>query len=233
MEDIYSKENSEYLKLTDDWHAKDSPWKAKHAYRLLQKNNIYPKTVVEVGCGVGEILVNLDKHFGSESISYSGYDIATDAISIASQKETERLKFYKSDFTKYQGEPFDLLLMMDVFEHVPDYLGFINLCGQKAKYKLYHIPLDIHISSLLRNKMVDAREKVGHLHYFSKETALATIKDCGQEIVDYAYTNGNIEAPDRSLKTRLANIPRAAIFPLMPDLMVKLIGGYSLLILAR
>jgi hypothetical protein len=81
--------------------------------------------------------------------------------------------------------------------------------------------------------MIDARDKVGHLHYFSKETALATIRDSGQEIIDFAYTNGNIEAPDRSISTKLMNIPRALLFPIAPDLLVKMIGGYSLLVLAK
>jgi hypothetical protein len=82
-----------------------------------------------------------------------------------------------------------------VFEHVPDYIGFLEKCKPLAKYKIYHIPLDIHVSSVLRGSFVNARYSVGHLHYFSEESALATLKDTGHEIVDCFYTNGAFGFP--------------------------------------
>jgi hypothetical protein len=75
--------------------------------------------------------------------------------------------------------------MMDVFEHVDDYLGFLKLCKGRAKNTMFHIPLDISAQAVLRNQLIDSRNSVGHLHHFIKDTAIATLVDSGYEIVDY------------------------------------------------
>lgn len=232
MKDIYSGENSEYFKLKTDWDVGDSPWKAKYAFDILNKNKINPKSVTEVGCGVGEILLNMDRLYNDKSIVYEGYDIAFDAIKVAKNKETDNVKFFKEDLAKKEVHS-DVLLMIDVFEHVPDYLGFVEDCSKRAKYKVYHIPLDIHISSILRGKMIDARNAVGHLHYYTKETALATLIDTEQKVIDYFYTDGNMQTPDKSFKMKFANLFRKALFKIAPDFTVKLLGGYSLMVLTE
>lgn len=231
MKDIYSSKESQYLEKTKTWHTEDSPWKGKQIIKMLERNKISPKSIVEVGCGAGEILHYIDEHLKDTSINYEGYDIATDAINMADSKNKSNISFYHKDLTEEQTKKFDVLMMIDVFEHVPDYLGFIESCNKYGEYKIFHIPLDIHVSSILRNQMIKARESVGHIHYFSKETALATLKDSGLEIIDHFYTDGAARA--KSFKTRMANIPRKILFPFAPNLTVSLFGGYSLLVLAK
>ena len=233
MKNIYSDTDSEYLMKNEDWHVQDSPWKARQIVKMLQRNNIKPETVVDVGAGAGEILIQLDKAINDPSIQYDGYDISPDAISFAKTREKDNVKFYLQDFTTFTEKTYDLLLMIDVFEHVPDYLAFIEKCAGKARYKLYHIPLDLHVSSLLRNRLMRERNNLGHLHYFSKDTALATLEDTGQKIVDYFYTEGAMGLPNRPFRTKIANVPRTLLYPFAPDLTVKLLGGYSLLVLAE
>lgn len=229
---IYKDKNSEYLNLTKTWHSEDSPWKAKQIFNILTKNKIFVKSVAEVGCGFGGIIQALNNKFADKTIVYNGFDIAEDAILHAKKEEKDNVSFLLEDFTN-SNNFYDLLLMIDVFEHVPDYLSFLEKCKSKAKYKVFHIPLDIHASSLFRNKMAPGRYSIGHLHYFCKETALSTLEGTGYKIIDFCYTNGSIELPNRLLKTRIANIPRNILYPFFPDFTVKLLGGYSLLVLTE
>lgn len=105
---------------------------------------------------------------------------------------------------------------------------------KKAQYKIFHIPLDISVSSVVRSKpILVARQKVGHLHYFTKETALATLSDNGYEIIDYFYTAGSINLNVKSIKTFLAKVPRLMLYNLNQDIAVRLLGGYSLLVLTK
>lgn len=231
MKNIYSGADSDYKNMAGTWHVEDSPWKATQIHNIITKNNLTPKKIVEVGCGVGEILYCLNEKIGDKTVQYEGYDIAIDAINIANKKQEENVKFYCEDFTTLNNEPSDVLLMIDVFEHIPDYIGFIEKCNSKARYKIFHIPLDLHVSGLLRKQLPSVRKSIGHLHYFSKETALATLEDTGLKIIDYAYTDGSSIA--KSLKTKLAYIPRKVLYPIMPDFTVKLLGGYSLLVLTE
>ena len=99
-------------------------------------------------------------------------------------KEDEKVKYFMENLLD-KNEHFDLLLCIDVFEHVEDYIGFLKELKKKANNHIFHIPLDITVSSVLRNTMMSARQSVGHLHYFTQETALATLKDSGYEIIDY------------------------------------------------
>jgi hypothetical protein len=77
------------------------------------------------------------------------------------------------------------------------------------------------------------RSTVGHIHYFTKEIALAALKDTGYEVVDHFYTNTNLELPNRGWKADLMKRPRKAAYRLNPDLAVRVLGGFSLLVLAR
>ena len=231
-EKTYSEENSEYLKKHPTWDVQDSPWKARQIIKMLNRNPISPKSIVEVGCGAGEILNQLHLMMNDKNIIFTGYDISGDAIKLAKPREKERLEFKHEDLLK-ANVTFDLLLMIDVFEHVDDYLGFLRACKSKSNYTIFHIPLDITVSAILRNKLMAARESVGHLHYFIKETALATLVDSGYEIVDYFYTPGSLELPNKSVKTRLFGVPRKLFFTLNQDFAVKTLGGFSLLVLAK
>jgi len=231
MKNIYLNENSDYLGMTGNWHSEDSEWKANLVLRMLERHNIIPDRVVEVGCGVGKILYYLNNSLSNLSISYEGYDIAEDAIKLASRNTQSNVSYFCSDFLKTENSNYDLILMMDVFEHVEDYLGFLKNCSLKGRYKLYHIPLELHISSILRNKLIRSRKLVGHIHYFSKETALASIEDTGQTVKDYCYT----KSAEQTCKGRfrIINVIRKLCFAIMPDLTVKVLGGYSLLALAE
>ena len=66
----------------------------------------------------------------------------------------------------------------------------------------------------------------------SKETALRTLTDVGYKIVDHFYTPRCIELGNL-LVQRMARLPRVLSFAALPDLTVRVLGGYSLLVLAE
>lgn len=228
---VYTDKDSNYLKQNPSWHVEDSPWKAEQILKMIERNDIHPKSVAEIGCGVGEILNSLHKKM-PEDVNFQGFDISPDAINLAKERAKERLSFRLENLIEVQ-ETFDLLLMIDVFEHVEDYIGFIKSCKGKAKYTIFHIPLDLSVHGLLRGKLMNARKVVGHLHYFSKETALATLADSGYEVVDYFYTGKSIELPRKTLKSKLAVLPRKIMYGLNKDFTARTMGGFSLLVLVK
>lgn len=99
---------------------------------------------------------------------------------------------------------------------------------------MFHIPLDLSVQSVLRSSpIMQRRESVGHIHYFTKETALALLKDTGYEVIDYCYTNSSLELPNLSWKAKLMKLPRKLFFFIHQDLTVRILGGFSLLVLAK
>ena len=223
----------EYLGNNPTWHVEDSAWKAQRIFKIIERNNLQPKSVCEVGCGSGEILNQLYLKM-PETVDFTGYEISPQAFELCKTRNKQRLNFNLGDLVRQENVYFDVLLCIDVFEHIEDYLTFLKDLQKKAKYKIFHIPLDLSVSSVLRSSpILRARQSVGHLHYFSKETALATLKDSGYEICDYFYTAGSVDLPNKSFKTLLANLPRKVLYGLNQDIAVRLLGGYSLLVLTK
>lgn len=230
----YNADNSNYLHTNPTWHVEDSAWKATQVLKLMHRNKLYPKSVVEIGCGAGEILNQLQQRMEDKTIEFSGYEIAPDAYKLAQSREKERLHFFQENLLETNNQ-YDLLLMIDVFEHVDDYLGFIKDAGKKATYKIYHIPLDMSAFSILTNYPAGARKKVGHLHYFMKDTALETLTDAGQEVIDWFYTPGAFEVNNKGLSVtgNIIQFLRRVTYKIKPDLAVKAFGGFSLIVLTR
>ena len=222
-----------YLKNNPSWHIEESPFKVRQIQRMMKQQNLAPKTVCDVGCGAGLVLAELQPHLPPDCVCW-GYDVSPDALALSAKRGNENLRFRLFDIRKDQCDTFfDLLLMLDVFEHVEDYIGLVRSVRSKAKQKMFHIPLDLSVQAILRrNGLLLRRDHHAHLHYFTKETALRTLTDVGYSIVDYFFTPRCIELGDLFVQ-RIARIPRKFSFALAPDLTVRVLGGYSLMVLAE
>lgn len=218
-----------YLEANPDWHVTDSAWKAEQVLGMLRRHGLTPRTVCEVGCGAGEILNVLHRAL-PDDVELTGYEISPQAFELTRTRGRDRLRFEL-------GEPdpearFDLVLVMDVIEHLEDYFTFLRQLGSVGTHKILHIPLDLSALSVARpHPLLWSRATVGHLHYFVRETALAALRDSGLEVVDhcYTYTGGS---PCSAREWLLYGL-RRALWRLERDLAARLVGGYSLLVLAR
>ena len=234
MENIYT--SGQYLDVTQTWHAEDSPWKARQIKKIIDKNKIQPNNIAEIGCGSGSILDELSRMPDLQNTSFKGYDISPQAIEMAKKIDNERVEFFQEDLLSEDNEEkFDILMVIDVFEHVPDYLGFVEKCRTKATYKIYHIPLDIHVSSVLRNSFIKNRYDIGHIHYFTADSAISALRDSGHEIIDSFYTDGafGVFKEHQNIKTAVANVPRWLFSKFSLPFTARVFGGYSLLVLTK
>jgi hypothetical protein len=225
-------ESGEYLRSRPEWHAGDAPHKARWINAILQANQLSPRHVVEIGSGSGEVLVQLARYYTAARME--GYEISPQAHAIAEPKASAQLSFYHADYLGLPADQPDLLMAIDVFEHVEDYMGVIRQMRPRATWKLFHIPLDLSVQGLLRGSpLLSVRKAIGHLHYFCKDTALATLTDCGYDIVDWNYTHMAETAPKGGLRTRVLNGPRKVARAINEDFAVRVMGGASMMVLTR
>lgn len=222
-----------YLERNPTWHLEESPWKARQILRMLAQNHLLPQTVCEVGCGAGEILKQLHDHLDDRT-RFWGYEISPQAFALCRDRANERLQFKLADIRQEEDTYFDLILVMDVLEHLEDYFGFLRGIKAKSQYKLFHIPLDLSAQAILRgNALIHNRDAYGHIHYFTKETALRTLADTGYEVLDAFYTADSLELPSKEFKRNLLRLPRKLAFALHKDLAARILGGFRLLVLAK
>jgi len=230
IEDRYR--DGSYLAENPDWDRQDSPWKAWLVLTVLSDFKIHPTSVCDVGCGAGDVLVNLRHHL--PDASFFGFDISLQAADFWEEPDKQGIIFQIGDFLEINKKTYDLILMLDVFEHLRDPFTILERVREFASYFVFHIPLDLSASSVIRGRtLLDARSKSGHIHYYTKNLAIATLEDCGFEILHWRYSGASLNAPHRTFKTRLAALPRLALYSIHKDFGVRVLGGETLVVLAR
>lgn len=227
-----SYRSGDYLNKNPTWDEEDGNWKANQVLKMFGRNNLTPKSIVEVGCGAGGVLASL--HDMSPEIIYSGFDIAPDARKFWEKYSSRGITFLVSDFLEEETGHFDMLLLLDVIEHIPNPFEFLSGLRGRADYYVFHIPLDLSAISVAReHPLLLVRKKVGHIHYFTKGLALSLIQESGFQVLDWSYTGVAFTAPQASWKTKLASIPRRLAYAVNRDWGVRFLGGDTLMILAK
>lgn len=228
---IYS--DGQYLDANPDWHLEDTAWKASEIAKILDRNEIEWKNCTEVGCGSGGIVASLANTFPDRTVS--GYEISPDAAGFWKTLELpENASLKVANFLE-MSDKHDVICLIDVFEHVEDYIGFVRALGPRASHHVFHIPLDMHVQGMMRGSYMEAREKVGHLHYFSRRSALATLETAGYRVIDWHFTDISVNAniSTRQTRTMILNPLRKLISLFSKDAAATLLGGYSLMVLCE
>jgi SAM-dependent methyltransferase len=228
-ESIYT-DGSYLAKTGGTWHVEDSAFKARWIASMLARHvEVKPRTICEIGCGAGGILAELQKML-SDHVTFTGYDISPQAHALSAQFSNQRCHFILGD-PFADSSKYDLVLVMDVIEHVEDCFSFLRHIRQKGEWKLYHIPLDACVSGILRGN--NSWDTAGHLHLFTIETALKALQHTEHRVVDWIFTDGAIVAPQQTTRDRIANLIRIPLAKLSKNFAARLMGGYSMLVLTR
>lgn len=234
-----------YLKQHPAWHINEARWKADHVMRMIRRNGLNPLSVVDIGCGVGGVLAALQPRL-QPGVVLKGYDIAPAAIAMAKAFENEHLSFEVGDATTKADLHSDLILVLDVLEHVEDMYSFLRAVKPKSRFKILHIGLNLSVQKVMRGKTLVVRQQEGEIHQFTKDLALQLLRDIGYQVHDHFYTGMAIdlndargrlrdggEKPPVNLRNFVLRGPRRVLFRIQPDFAVRMLGGYHLMVLAE
>jgi SAM-dependent methyltransferase len=222
----------EYWRAWPDLGEAQADFKVKYAATLIDRQRVRPALVLEIGCGPGRAASLFNVKYGC---TVDAFDLNEAIVAYAREKYgSENVKFHIGE-PKQISKPYDLGVLFDVFEHVEDYMSFLRRIRPMAKHWVFHIPLDMNVLSVLRGAYMGARKSLGHLHYFSAESARATLADTGYTIVDQMLTPAwrDREGVNWTWKLRLAFLPRWALSQVSDEFAAKLLGGYSLMVLTK
>ena len=218
-----------YASLHEDWHVGDSEGKARLVEAILAKNALEPKSICDLGCGAGEVLRQLHAMVpGAEKLV--GYDISPQALALASTRQSEHIEFREGSLP---DEHFDLALALDVVEHVGDYIAFLTGIRDAADHCVINVPLELYAWAVIRlSPLLTARRVDAHLHYFSRETFFESLRETGHIVDDWQYHR--LPPPNSPhLFRRAGAAVRSVLFARNPDFAVRLLGGWSLLVLTH
>ena len=218
-----------YLKQNTGWHQEDSPYKAALVIKMMEQSGIGFRTCADVGCGAGLVASLLAKKFSDKQ--FIGFDTSKDVGQFWPKNAAGNLTFSLQDIVDVQ-QTFDLVLCLDVFEHVDDYIGFLRQLRERGSKFIFNVPLDMSVAKLLTGGLRYVREEVGHLHYFNTYTALETLTYAGYKI-EHSFLSAMFrQTMPRNIRQAIMLAPRLLSSVLGDKVAAVLAGGYSLVVLA-
>jgi hypothetical protein len=221
--------DGEYAERNPSRDTEDSAWKAALVADLLARHGLQPHTLAEIGCGAGAVLAALRPRLPDTELH--GWDIAPGAARFWGAHPG--IRFIQGDFLAQPQGPFDVLLLLDVIEHVANPHDFLSRLVPWGRRVVLHIPLDLSVASVWRETpLLAQRRGVGHIHYFTRNLALELLRECGYEIVEAGFTGAHLR-PRPTLFGKLASLARRGAFAIGREAGVRVLGGDTLLVLAQ
>ena len=182
-------------------------WKARQLQKLVPDSKHF-NNILEIGCAMGILLNNLS---GRLLISEStGLDISSENIRMARELFPESWFFQGTidDFSgpiahNFQFSKFDLVMLSDIVEHIPDDKKFMKDVREISSHVLINLPLEKCFRN--RNRKYGENDPSGHLHCYDEKMANELIINAGYKIVNSFVVNACSDKTYLSLYRRIRN----------------------------
>ena len=186
FEKLYD-EKAEYVARRDEnsWCARRVALEVNH-YKIPYLEQVMPaganfESIAEIGCGTGEIIADI---FPDRPLRRVGFDISPENIRAARDRFTS-VTFRSNDITECE-ESFDVVILSDVLEHVPDDVNFLASAAELADIVLVNLPLEK--CWIYRNRQYGPDDSSGHLRNYSLADGFDLLDRAGLRLMDWEQT---------------------------------------------
>ncbi|WP_298749264.1 class I SAM-dependent methyltransferase [uncultured Arcobacter sp.] len=190
-EDIYN--DGTYIDNNKTLHIEDSEYKFSSIKLLLESVKFKENTTVkllDVGGGAGIIGKFVCEYFIEKGISVEFYalDLSKEMLLVQEKNNPYIKKIINQNILDISEKDFDIIFMIDVIEHIPNYQDVAKKISKISKYSIYNIPLEVNLFDKLRNIYFkgqyykEQERTIGHIHFFSYLSALNLMKKYYQPV---------------------------------------------------
>lgn len=130
------------------------------------------RSVAEIGCATGELIATFPANKDAERF---GFDISPENIR-AARGRFPNVDFSTADF-RAVGRRFDLVILSDVIEHIPNDSEFLSHAARIANHVLVNLPLERCLTNIFRR--YGPEDSSGHLRSYSLGEGLALFDQAG------------------------------------------------------
>ncbi|WP_319245547.1 methyltransferase domain-containing protein [uncultured Propionivibrio sp.] len=182
--DIYR--DGTYLRNNPTLHSEDSSYKFAYICRLLERCT-FPETsvcVLDVGGGGGIISALVCEKLAQQGLHVECHAFDLSPEMLAQQRANNRyITLASSDFGEICQQRYDLALLIDVIEHIPDNGPVADDIDEIARQVIYNIPIERNLLDWLRNLYMKRRyyaqqmTSLGHVHFYSYGSAKRFVRE--------------------------------------------------------
>lgn len=223
----------EYIRRNPTMHLEQASLKAAQILGFLPELKI--TSLLDVACGAGGITEILVKNLSPKEAV--GLDISYEMIKVAKDlyKDSGIQWLCEDIFMFSPKQKYDLVLCIDILEHIPDDFGFLRKVSTLGRKVFLKIPMEdsfldakIIKASRLRDPWKESEEKYGHIHHYNEKQLLDMFRLSGLKILKESY----IPLPRRSLL--FYEILRIIFLPIgwfSRKAMANFVGGFKVVLL--
>src|SRR5450759_1086775 len=152
-------------------------WKVRKLIQLIPED-FKVENILEIGCAFGVLLNNIADMLNLKT--RIGIDISRNNIEAAKNLYPD-CKFFQGTLEEFisvipddiKNHRYDLIVLSDIVEHIPDDLGFMELVKKTSSYVLINLPLEKSFNT--RNRQYGEQDPSGHLRYYDEKDALRLV----------------------------------------------------------
>lgn len=195
--------SGEYISNNPTLDVEDSPWKLRLIQpainRLIQENDTKYLRILDVGGGAGMLLSGVSDYLKAKDVNVEKYalDMSAEMLRIQVENNPDMSVVLEGSVEKMpiKDKEIDLVLMIDVLEHVADPAAALNELRRIAKYVIFKVPMENNLFYNFLNVIKGGRqrknifEKVGHLQFYNPWQLKAQLMKYAGEIIYFKFSN--------------------------------------------
>jgi SAM-dependent methyltransferase len=185
-----------YLESNPTLHVEDSDFKYGAIRGFL--NRLLPGRksirILDVGGGGGRLGYLVAEHFQRQGVRvvFTALDLSPEMLAIQSRTNPHIRDTVEASLLDCDREGFDLVLMMDVLEHIPAKEDAAKAVNRIADHAIYNVPVERNLADMLKNVYSGGRyyemqrRSLGHVHFFSYRSCRRFMRR-HHRIVDHCF----------------------------------------------
>ena len=222
--------NKDYSKHTPSFHSEEAPLRIKEVLEILPKG-FKCNSLLDVGCGAGQISLGLKKHLGLKKIVF--LDIALGALKMVPKDKTNEYYVGLAENLPVDDDSIDLTIALDLLEHANNPKKVIREIRRCSKFLVLKSPLE---KSFMRNLLHEVmgiiygkdywKKIFGHIHQFNRKDIYNVLEENGFEIKKQKLCTDIAKSVRSPIFRLFLYIQRAAFIIIPTSMFEKIFGGH-------